>query len=562
MIEEIQIRDLGVINEARLEFRSGLNVLSGETGAGKTMVLTALGLLLGNRADSSAVRANAQAAFVEGRWLINSNTELTDRVHDAGGVIEDGELILNRSISTDGRSRASVGGSSAPVGVLAELGENLVVVHGQADQIRLKSAVAQREALDAFCGDGLQSVQLEYSRVYANWRELERQLTALRSNLGGKAQELDDLRIALADIQAVSPQAGEDTQLAEAAAKLTHAEDIRLAVAAAHEALSSEAYEATDAIDALGSARRSLEHVSMHDSKLAEHVEALRLIGSQVTDVAAELSGYLASIESNTALELEQVQERRSAINILIKRYGPTLQDVFDLERRAKFELENIDISDEGLRNLEANVVAARTEAASLANQLSAIRSEGATALASAVTEELHGLAMAGASLLVTVVNTGELGIHGQDEISINLSAYPGAAPRPLGKGASGGELSRIMLAIEVVLAKGKTTPTFVFDEVDAGVGGAAAIEVGKRLARLSKQTQVIVVTHLAQVAAFADNHLRVEKASDSTFTATSVRRVEGEERVAELARMLSGLGDSENARTHAAELVEFSKTL
>ncbi|MTA08978.1 MAG: AAA family ATPase, partial [Actinobacteria bacterium] len=350
MIEEIQIRDLGVINEARLEFRSGLNVLSGETGAGKTMVLTALGLLLGNRADSSAVRANAQAAFVEGRWLINSNTELTDRVHDAGGVIEDGELILNRSISTDGRSRASVGGSSAPVGVLAELGENLVVVHGQADQIRLKSAVAQREALDAFCGDGLQSVQLEYSRVYANWRELERQLTALRSNLGGKAQELDDLRIALADIQAVSPQAGEDTQLAEAAAKLTHAEDIRLAVAAAHEALSSEAYEATDAIDALGSARRSLEHVSMHDSKLAEHVEALRLIGSQVTDVAAELSGYLASIESNTALELEQVQERRSAINILIKRYGPTLQDVFDLERRAKFELENIDISDEGLR--------------------------------------------------------------------------------------------------------------------------------------------------------------------------------------------------------------------
>lgn len=562
MIEEIQIRDLGVINEARLEFRSGLNVLSGETGAGKTMVLTALGLLLGNRADSSAVRANAQAAFVEGRWLINSNTELTDRVHDAGGVIEDGELILNRSISTDGRSRASVGGSSAPVGVLAELGENLVVVHGQADQIRLKSAVAQREALDAFCGDGLQSVQLEYSRVYANWRELERQLTALRSNLGGKAQELDDLRIALADIQAVSPQAGEDTQLAEAAAKLTHAEDIRLAVAAAHEALSSEAYEATDAIDALGSARRSLEHVSMHDSKLAEHVEALRLIGSQVTDVAAELSGYLASIESNTALELEQVQERRSAINILIKRYGPTLQDVFDLERRAKFELENIDISDEGLRNLEANVVAARTEAASLANQLSAIRSEGATALASAVTEELHGLAMAGASLLVTVVNTGELGIHGQDEISINLSAYPGAAPRPLGKGASGGELSRIMLAIEVVLAKGKTTPTFVFDEVDAGVGGAAAIEVGKRLARLSKQTQVIVVTHLAQVAAFADNHLRVEKASDSTFTATSVRRVEGEERVAELARMLSGLGDSENARTHAAELVELSKTL
>jgi DNA repair protein RecN (Recombination protein N) len=562
VIEEIQIRDLGVINEARLDFRLGLNVLSGETGAGKTMVLTALGLLLGNRADSSAVRANASAAFVEGRWLLKDNSELTDRVHDAGGVIEDGELILNRSISTDGRSRASVGGSSAPVGVLAELGENLVVVHGQADQIRLKSAAAQREALDAFCGEKLQAVQLEYTKAYSNWRELERQLTALRSNLGGKAQELADLRVALTDIQAVSPVQDEDKSLSETAAKLTHAEDIRLAVSAAHEALSSESFEATDAVDALGSARRSLEHVSMHDGKLAELVEALRLIGSQVTDVAAELSGYPASIESNTALELEQVQERRSAINLLIKRYGPTLEDVFELERRAKFELENIDISDEGLRNLEANVVTSRSQATDLADQLSTLRKEGALALAAAVTEELHGLSMAGASLLVTVDNSGEIGQNGQDEISINLSVYPGAAPRPLGKGASGGELSRIMLAIEVVLAKGKTTPTFVFDEVDAGVGGAAAIEVGKRLARLSKQTQVIVVTHLAQVAAFADNHLRVEKASDSTFTATSVRRVEGEERIGELARMLSGLGDSENARTHAAELIELSKTL
>ena len=562
MIEEIQIRDLGVINEARLEFRSGLNVLSGETGAGKTMVLTALGLLLGNRADSSAVRANATAAFVEGRWLLKANAELTDRVHEAGGVIEEGELILNRSISTDGRSRASVGGSSAPVGVLAELGENLVIVHGQADQIRLKSAVAQREALDAFCGDKLHAIQLEYNRAYSSWRDLERQLAALRSNLGGKAQELSDLRVALADIQAVSPVQDEDKSLVEAAAKLTHAEDIRLAVSAAHEALSSEAFEATDAVDALGSARRSLEHVAMHDAKLAELVEALRLIGSEVTDVAAELSGYLASIESNTALELEQVQERRSAINLLVKRYGPSLQDVFELERKAKFELENIDISDEGLRGLEENVVASRAEAADLANQLSTLRKEGAIALAEAVTEELHGLAMAGASLLVTVASSQELGLHGQDEISINLSAYPGAAPRPLGKGASGGELSRIMLAIEVVLAKDKTTPTFVFDEVDAGVGGAAAIEVGKRLARLSKQTQVIVVTHLAQVAAFADNHLRVEKSSDSTFTATSVRRVEGEERMRELARMLSGLGDSENAKTHAAELVELSKTL
>ncbi len=562
MIEEIQIRDLGVINEAKLEFSSGLNVLTGETGAGKTMVLSALGLLLGARADSSAVRAGANAAYVEGRWLLASNTELINRIEQAGGVVEDGEVILNRTVNVDGRSRASVGGSSAPVGVLAELGENLVVVHGQADQIRLKSAAAQRQALDDFCGEQLRAALTEYSNAFTHWRSLESQLIDLRSNLGGRQQELADLQIALSDIQAVAPQPGEDTQLAETAAKLTHAEDIRLAVAAAHEAISSESFDATDAIGSVGAARRALEHVAMHDSSLAEQVEALKLLGAQLTDISAELSGYLASIEGNTALELEQVQERRSALNQLVRKYGPSLDDVLALESRAKVELANVDLSDEGVARLEAQAAQAKAAAEALADSISHLRKAGAAKLEAAVTEELHGLAMAGASLLVRVDALADLSAHGRDEVSILLSAYPGAEPRPVGKGASGGELSRIMLAIEVVLAKGKLTPTFVFDEVDAGVGGAAAIEVGKRLARLSKQTQVIVVTHLAQVAAFADQHLRVQKASDSTYTATSVQRVSGEERVGELARMLSGLADSENARTHAAELITLAATV
>ena len=562
MIEEIQIRDLGVINEAKLEFSSGLNVLTGETGAGKTMVLSALGLLLGARADSSAVRAGANAAYVEGRWLLASNTELINRIEQAGGVVEDGEVILNRTVNVDGRSRASVGGSSAPVGVLAELGENLVVVHGQADQIRLKSAAAQRQALDDFCGEQLRAALTEYSNAFTHWRSLESQLIDLRSNLGGRQQELADLQIALSDIQAVAPQPGEDTQLAETAAKLTHAEDIRLAVAAAHEAISSESFDATDAIGSVGAARRALEHVAMHDSSLAEQVEALKLLGAQLTDISAELSGYLASIEGNTALELEQVQERRSALNQLVRKYGPSLDDVLALESRAKVELANVDLSDEGVARLEAQAAQAKAAAEALADSISHLRKAGAAKLEAAVTEELHGLAMAGASLLVRVDALADLSAHGRDEVSILLSAYPGAEPRPVGKGASGGELSRIMLAIEVVLAKGKSTPTFVFDEVDAGVGGAAAIEVGKRLARLSKQTQVIVVTHLAQVAAFADQHLRVQKASDSTYTATSVQRVSGEERVGELARMLSGLADSENARTHAAELITLAATV
>ena len=559
MIEEISIRDLGVIREAQLKFGRGLTVVTGETGAGKTMVLTALGLLLGDRADSSSVRQGQDQAFVEGRWFLPAYTPVLQRVVEAGGLCDDGELLLNRSVSSEGRSRASAGGRGVPAGLLSEIGESLVIVHGQADQLRLKSAVAQRDALDQFAGAELSDLLSEYQVSFNSWRETMTKLESLKSQGEARLAKLAQLREAVADFDQVDPQPGEDAELAEVAQRLTHSEDLRLAVTAAHEAISSEGFETVDAISQLGVARKSLEQVSMHDEQVAEQAEVLKQIGYQLNDAAAALNGYLASLEGDTALRLEQVQSRRAQLAALVRKYGGSYEEALSYRQTAQSQLLLLDSSSESIEQLEATQVAQHQQTLDLARSLSTLRKAAAEALAEQVTAELAGLAMAGATLAVTVRET-ELTSTGQDAVAIELSAFPGAEPRSISKGASGGELSRIMLAIEVVLAKTEQAPTFIFDEVDAGVGGAAAIEVGKRLARLAKQAQVIVVTHLAQVAAFANQHLRVTKSVSDEFTASSVSSLDSAARVEELARMLSGLSDSASARIHAQELIDLAK--
>ena len=559
MIEEISIRDLGVIREAQLKFGRGLTVVTGETGAGKTMVLTALGLLLGDRADSSSVRQGQDQAFVEGRWFLPAHTPVLHRVVEAGGLCDDGELLLNRSVSSEGRSRASAGGRGVPAGLLSEIGESLVIVHGQADQLRLKSAVAQRDALDQFAGAELSDLFSEYQVSFNSWRETMTKLESLKSQGEARLAKLAQLREAVADFDQVDPQPGEDAELAEVAQRLTHSEDLRLAVTAAHEAISSESFETVDAISQLGVARKSLEQVSMHDEQVAEQAEVLKQIGYQLNDAAAALNGYLASLEGDTALRLEQVQSRRAQLAALVRKYGGSFEEALSYRQTAQSQLLLLDSSSESIEQLEATQVAQHRQTLDLARGLSTLRKAAAEALAEQVTAELAGLAMAGATLAVTVRET-ELTSTGQDAVAIELSAFPGAEPRSISKGASGGELSRIMLAIEVVLAKTEQAPTFIFDEVDAGVGGAAAIEVGKRLARLAKQAQVIVVTHLAQVAAFANQHLRVTKSVSDEFTASSVSSLDSAARVEELARMLSGLSDSASARIHAQELIDLAK--
>ena len=560
MIEQIHIRDLGVIREAQLDLGPGLTVLTGETGAGKTMVLNALGLLLGSRSDASAVRKGQEQAFVEGRWLLPK--EALDRITAAGIEIEDGELLVSRSISSEGRSKATVSGRSVPVGVLTEIGEHLVVVHGQSDQIRLKSASAQREALDQFAGASLAALTDKYSEIYSAWKMAANRLQVLTTESSSRAREADDIRAAVEELTKLDPKSGEDAELSELAERLTHLEELRIAAAAAHEELSSDSFDdSSDALTAIGKARRALEQVSNHDPELEKLAEQLKEIGFSLNETAASISSYIAGLDNDGASELEKIQSRRAELSSAMRKYGPTLDEVIAYLETAGSRLLDLDSSDEAIASLTIEEQQLSKQAHDLAEQISSIRTKAAAELSAAVTAELSALAMTGASLDASVTRLGELTAHGYDQVALLLSAYPGAEPRPIGKGASGGELSRIMLAIEVVLAKSELAPTFIFDEVDAGVGGAAASEVGKRLAMLARNAQVIVVTHLPQVAAFASRHLRVLKSSTAEFTATDVVRLEGEQVVEELARMLSGLSESESGRSHAKELLDLAQS-
>ena len=560
MIEQINIRDLGVIREAQLDLGPGLTVLTGETGAGKTMVLNALGLLLGARSDASAVRKGQEQAFVEGRWLLPKDA--LDRITASGIEIEDGELFVSRSISSEGRSKATVSGRSVPVGVLTEIGEHLVVVHGQSDQIRLKSAAAQREALDQFAGATLAKLIENYSEIYSAWKMAANRLQVLTTESSSRAREADEIRAAVEELTKLDPKSGEDLELSELAEKLTHLEELRIAASAAHEELSSDSFDdSSDALTAIGKARRALEQVSNHDPELEKLAEQLKEIGFSLNETAASISSYIAGLDNDGASELERIQTRRSELSAAMRKYGPTLDEVIAYLESAGSRLLDLDSSDEAIASLTVEEQQLSAQAHDLAEQISSIRTKAAAELSEQVTAELSALAMTGASLDASVSRLTELTSHGFDQVALLLSAYPGAEPRPIGKGASGGELSRIMLAIEVVLAKSELAPTFIFDEVDAGVGGAAASEVGKRLAMLARNAQVIVVTHLPQVAAFANRHLRVLKSSTTEFTATDVVRLEGEQVVEELARMLSGLSESESGRSHAKELLDLAQS-
>jgi DNA repair protein RecN (Recombination protein N) len=575
VIEEISIRNLGVIAEATLPLGPGFTAVTGETGAGKTMVVTALGLLLGDRADSSVLRAGGGSAAVEGQWQVDADGIVATRAQDAGGELDPiagghtASLILGRTIAPDGRSRAIVGGRSAPVGVLAELGEHLVVVHGQSDQVRLRSASAQRDALDRFAGPPLAKVLHEYRAALQRWTTATDQLDALISASEQRAREAEELRDAMAEIEAAAPQRGEDTALAEQAERLGNLEDLRLAAETARESLSAEAIDgafdvhgASDVLGLLDGAKRQLDRAADHDPALADIADALAETAILASDIAGRLSSYLSDLDVDGGRDLEAVQERRAELGALVRKYGPTLDDTIDHLETGSDRLLELDNDTDRIEQLRVEAQEHGARVADLARELTRLRTLHGAELAEQVSAELSALAMPNATLTVEISGTDDYTQSGRDQVTILLQPHPGAEPRPLARGASGGELSRVMLAIEVVIGASDPVPTFVFDEVDAGVGGASAIEVGRRLARLATSAQVIVVTHLAQVAAFATNHLRVVKDSSGDVTASSVRQLEGDERVAEMARLLSGLPDSASGLAHARELLDTARTL
>ncbi|RKE59920.1 DNA repair protein RecN [Microbacterium sp. AG238] len=563
MIEEMRLRGLGVIAEATLPIGPGFTAITGETGAGKTMVVTGLGLLLGQRADSGAVRAGAPQASVDGVWIVDESGPVAERVREAGGDVEPigggrSELYLGRVLSSEGRSRASVGGRPAPAAVLAELAEQLIVVHGQSDQLRLKSAAAQRDALDRFGGPEITAVRDRYRAAFEAWRAVDAELTQLDADRDARRREADDLRARIADIEAVAPQPGEDAALAERAEKLANVEELRAAAATAHDALSNDD-ELPDAVSLLAEARRAIERSAASDAALAAFVEPLADLGYRAADLVTGLSAYLADLDESGPQELAAVEERRAALNGLLRAHG-TLDEALALLESGSARLMELDDDGDRIERLRAERDELGEALDAAAAELTAARTAAAERLGEAVTAELRELALPDARLLVTV-EPGTASVSGRDDVTILLAPHPGADPRPVAKGASGGELSRVMLAIEVVIAGTDPVPTFVFDEVDAGIGGAAAIEVGRRLARLAETSQVIVVTHLAQVAAFATNHLTVVKSNDGSVTASSVRRLDGGDREAEMARLLSGLPDSGAAIEHARELLNLSRS-
>jgi DNA repair protein RecN (Recombination protein N) len=577
VLEEVRITGLGVIEDAVLELSSGFTVVTGETGAGKTMVVTGLGLMFGGRADPARVRPGAERATVEGRLRIDPGGRVAQQVLEAGGELDDegASLIVSRSVSAEGRSRAYAGGRSVPVSLLTYLADDLVAVHGQADQQQLLRPGRQRQALDRYAGPELHAVLSDYQRAYQRHREVRAELDELTRAARERAAEAEDLRRGLVEIEQAEPAEGEDALLLAEEDRLAHADALHAAATTAHEALlgdpASGSFEAADAVSLLASGRQALEAVAEHDPALAGLAARLSEASYLVSDVAAELASYVQSVDSDPA-RLAAVQERRAELTRLIRTYGglvpgpaagpdgaaavPDLSAVLAWAKQAGARLTELEGDDDRIATLAGEEAGLAAAVAELAGQLTELRRAAAESFAAGVTAELSALAMPHARLAVAVVPAGEYGQQGADEVEIRLAAHPGAPMLPLSKGASGGELSRVMLAIEVVFAGADPVPTFVFDEVDAGVGGKAAVEVGRRLARLARLAQVIVVTHLPQVAAFADAHLVIEKADDGSVTRSGLTRLDDAGRVTELSRMLAGLEDSEFGRAHAGELL------
>ncbi len=575
MLREIRIRNLGVIADAELELVPGLNVVTGETGAGKTMLVQGLGLLLGSRADTALVRAGSDAAGVEGTVALPPEHPIRHRVEELGGYVED-DLVLARTMTADGRSRAQVAGRATPAGVLAEFGESLVAVHGQADQWRLRRPDQHREALDTFAGATVLRARAAYRRTFDGLEVARRDRDELRARARERTREVEDLTLALEAIDRLAPAHGEDHALRAEGERLANAEALRAAAGIAHVLLSGEGYagdstEGAAVLPLLARARETLAAPAAHDPTLAGLRDRLGEAGYLVAELSADLAGYLADLDVDPA-RLDRVQQRLADLATLTRRQGGDVAAVLAWGQSAAARLDELRTQDERVADLDGQVAHLQERLAQQAERLSAARAEAAARFAEQVSAELAHLAMGSARVEVGVtrrpapegLSVGEprasvaYGRYGVDEVEILLAAGSGMPARSVAKAASGGELSRVMLAIELVLASGSghgPVETFVFDEVDAGVGGRAAVEVGARLAALAKTAQVLVVTHLAQVAAYADRHLVVSKDDDGLVTESTVAPVDGEHRLHELARMMSG-EVTPAALEHAADLV------
>ena len=563
-LEEISIKNLGIIESSTLELGRGLNVLTGETGAGKTMILTALNLVLGGKSDQSLVRTGSDRLVASASFDIHK--PLQSVLEDEGAVIDEGSLILTRSVNADGKSKAAAGGVSVTAGVLTKIGENLIEVHGQSANQQIVKSSKQRELLDRFAGLELARSLSTYQEVYASYLELKNRLKAMKdasSKRDGEIAELEEFSLAWTKLKAVR---GEAATTEDEINRLSSVEDLRIASTGSIAALEDEE---SGALTSLGSAKKYLEAAKDKDSKLDQILTSVSEAFFLADEAARELASYSSGLEADPN-RLDVLQTRKAEIIAFVKRWGSSgdldgqLVELSQRAKSAKLAILDLHGGDERIAELEVELRETKKTLINSAAALSKLRNTYAVKLGQEVTHEISQLAMPHTTFYVQVetidyaseLKESDFTTLGCDEVSMLIEGHPGATKIALGKGASGGEMSRIMLGLEVVIAKTHPVGTYIFDEVDAGVGGKAAIEVGKRLHKLAQHAQVIVVTHLPQVAAWGDTHFVVRKSSDGVVTQSGVQKLTESERVEEIARMLAGLEESTSAKEHASELL------
>lgn len=557
-LEEISIRSLGVIDSSNIEFKSGLTVLTGETGAGKTMVLTALGLVLGEKSDSDLVRVGAERATITGKFKVTP--EIASLIVENGGALEDDSAVITRTVSSQGKSRVLIGGALTSTNFVSDLSERLVEVHQQSSSQRLTKPNTARELLDSFGRIERKPYEVAFNR----YRDMRARINDLRRQISRKDAEIAELSEFAKAFSAVKPKFGELESLENSISKLGSVEQINQSLASA---LNNLENEDNSALNLLQQARKDLDQVRGKDEELDRLIEAYTERLLDIQDLTSELTSYLSSLEADPN-QFNALQERKSAINSLLKKYGKgsdrtaaLKQLIVDGENTAE-RLKDLSGGEDRLMEMEKEAAELFKNMATAAIDLSKSRVQAADKLSDLVTKELHSLSMPNAFLQLKVNSKdsseeSSFQIFGLDEIEILFCSHQGGKALPLNKVASGGELSRVMLALEVVIADSQNIGTYIFDEVDAGVGGKAAIEIGRRLANLARKAQVIVITHLPQVAVWADQHLVVTKNESGSVTQSDVVEVLADERKIEIARMLSGQDRSETAQQHAAELLQ-----
>jgi DNA repair protein RecN (Recombination protein N) len=563
-LEEISIRNLGIIDTSSLELSKGLNVLTGETGAGKTMILTALSLLLGAKSDSSLVRHGSERLVTSATFSIPPS--LVEQIHDLGGLVEDGSLILTRSVSSDGKSKATASGATVNASTLGEITEPLIAIHGQSANTQIVKSVRQRELLDLFAGTNLQTVLIEYQEIYTTYNEMKAKLKALVTNASARDSQIADLELLTKQWSTLKPTRDEFAAVDDEIRKLASVEDLRVAASGASAAIGEED---AGVLTVLGQARKYLEAAKGKDQALDEIAANVAEGFFLIDDAHAALVSYLASLEADPS-RLDFLQERKSALVAFVKKWGGSgtvdeeMAEIAIRVKSAKEMIADLHGGQDRIAELESEIKAVKIKLLSAARKVTIARVNAAVKLSDGVSTEIAGLSMPHTRFYAEVLSPdyesalkeSDFTITGCDEILMSIQAHKDGPKVALGKGASGGEMSRIMLALEVVIAASAPVGTYIFDEVDAGVGGKAAIEVGRRLHALSQHAQVIVVTHLPQVAAWADRHFVVAKDSDGQIVQSGVIQLDAKARVSEIARMLAGLDESISAQEHAAELL------